>query len=355
MIFLLCILQHVYASSDFYPETKRRLDPVPEESGKFLEFPASFDVDAKGYFYLLDWGAKVIFRWDPEGRFHGIIGRPGNGPGEFRFTTRGGPQGNLGIVGNRLYVFDGAKKAVMVFNLEGVFLHSIILALPLGRTQSFYLTSAETFILHQNSFSKQAPTFELLLHNPRDGSQVPLLIQQDKSFALERNRGGKIRGVTIKGFRNELVSAYHRQRDELVVGYNGEPLISIYTEHGTRHKKIELPLIQKEVTEEDRKEFNEQGWIKKSQFISTKFPEKMPFFNRIQALGDRGYLIYNQSPFYGNIEGILVDPSGRLRGTLKMGCGENGGLLSSNGRILAVFNTNRGYLRLSEITVSKND
>ena len=60
-------------------------EAIPEETGAYLEFPASISVDAQGCLYVLDTQARHVYVWDKHGKFISFFGQRGKGPGDLEF------------------------------------------------------------------------------------------------------------------------------------------------------------------------------------------------------------------------------------------------------------------------------
>lgn len=76
-------------------------------------------VSPTGVLHSLHRGEAAISRWDAEGRPAGVVGRQGEGPGEF--NTPGG----LGFFGDSLWVMDRMAYRISYFDLDGTFLGSV--------------------------------------------------------------------------------------------------------------------------------------------------------------------------------------------------------------------------------------
>ena len=78
------------------------LEPVSEDSDMFMQVPFDLTIGNDGRIYIADALAKTIFFWEKDGTFGGTIGKGGQGPGEFRFMSMGGPQAYLSVLGEEL-------------------------------------------------------------------------------------------------------------------------------------------------------------------------------------------------------------------------------------------------------------
>lgn len=326
------------------------LDPIPDDSEYFLQIPASLAIDSKGNYYVADLVARVVFSWDAEGRFRRVIGKPGKGPGEFSFFSTGGPQAYLGLVDDRLYVYDGGKRAILAFDSDGNFIESKVLNLQAGRTQSFHVTPNNQFVVHHSSFMREKPVIEVALYNA--GGKLVKLLKSIEDDTFERKGGsGNVRGVVIKGYSPRLVTNLNAKGGEILLGFTGDPSFEIYDLSGNLKSKVRLGLPRQDVSKEDTAEFDELPWIKNSSFFSAKYPDKLPFYDRVLPIRGRGFLVFSESPFYHRIRGILVDSSGKTMGRVEMKCGENGTLLGADDRVVAIRTDEDGDFILQEMTI----
>ncbi len=77
------------------------------------------DVDGAGNIYVADKQAQHVRVFSPSGELLRVIGRPGEGPGEF-----GAYIGGVFSIGNEIVVPDVSSRRVSYFDLEGAFLRS---------------------------------------------------------------------------------------------------------------------------------------------------------------------------------------------------------------------------------------
>lgn len=339
-------------AADLKPQVLKTLEEPPEDAEHFLQAPASFDMDSDGSYYLVDWTARVLFKWDKDGKFDRIIGAPGGGPGEFGFMGAGGPQGYLGIVDDVLYIYDGGRRAVQVFDKNGTFQKSDGLQVQLGRTNAFYMAAGDSWIIDHSSFMKEIPALTVSLVDAKTQKESVIVERQDTSFE-RKSEGGRVNQVVIKGYSERLVTAFNKASNQLIVGYNGEASFTVYDQAGKVLKKVPVKRPRRDVEKEDKDEFNEQGWIKNNTFFSTAFPEQMPYYNSILPYGKNQYLVFEISPYYRRVAGMLINDKGDILGKFRFKCGENGGLLGAKGKVMRIRTDEEGYFSLEELTFNK--
>ena len=92
---------------------------VGKADGSFMGFGQILQVvsGANGHIYVADWQALEVLRFDAQGRFEGVIGRRGEGPGEFAISLAGIVWQNP----NRLWAADAHR--IMAFDSTGATLN----------------------------------------------------------------------------------------------------------------------------------------------------------------------------------------------------------------------------------------
>ena len=120
--------------ADIYASGSLRLTPelilvetvMPKDT--YFESVADMVFDQEGNLYVLDYKAVNIKKFDSSGRFIELIGRKGQGPGEFNTPLL------LTIAGERLFVWDASTRKIMAFSLDGKYVKSI--EIPRSRTET---------------------------------------------------------------------------------------------------------------------------------------------------------------------------------------------------------------------------
>ncbi len=325
------------------------LAALPDDSDYFIEQPTSFDIDARGHFYVLDGEAKTIFHWDEKGAFLGAIGEQGQGPGEFVLAGRGGARGAVAVVDDALYVYDGAKRKILVFGLDGEFQKEFEPTPTRAFIRGFFAVDDSRYIIHRTRRDGDERVNEAVLMS-RDG-------KIERTFASREEDGFRIRGsdrrtarFTLRAFNPTLAVAYNAVNGETLVGYGGAPSFEVFDKDGGK-RVVKIPMVQRDVTAADKEEFAENlsSNGRRSSRLSVDFPEKMPYYDRILPVGDRGYLAFTASPYYRDIKGVFVDRQGKPQGRFDMRCGQNGSIMSARGRLLCARLDDEGEFILEEL------
>lgn len=115
-------------------------------------------VTSKGSFFLLDFSDTQIRRYDASGRFVGLVGRSGAGPGEYRQVL------GMAVLGDSiLLVYDPSNRRIAVFDTSGAF-------------RRFIAVQRGTFFGLKVFFLDQAGMVYIrtaVLNAPREGSGIP--------------------------------------------------------------------------------------------------------------------------------------------------------------------------------------
>ncbi|PIE90541.1 MAG: hypothetical protein CR997_05485 [Acidobacteria bacterium] len=311
---------------------------APDHDTYFLQDPRAFDLDSDGNMYLLDGEAQVIFSWDKTGAFRKIIGKPGQGPGEFTFTGHGSATGFVYSLGDKLYVFDGFKRSVLIFDKDGHFIGSPNLNLPRSRTQSFVVLDEDRFLLTCRRF-KDDKLVQVTKEIDQNGNDIKIYTEkQDDAITFKGGKpgqksGSRPTGMIVKAYNPKLVVGYNADNGNLAIGHSKDLSIEIYDRKG-HMRQMQLAIPQRDVTDFDKSELEESRSKGRSGFVQFVFSEKMPYYMKLVPLKDGKILAYHETPFSHKIDGTVFDNQGTPVGKVKMECGEGGGLLSARGKLL---------------------
>ncbi len=100
---------------------------LPEEAQ--IQAIADFDTDREGNLYALDCTAGDIKKFDRTGKFIKVIGRKGQGPGEFQVPFL------MAVNNGTILVYDATGRKLNRFDLDGKFIRSLTWPVP-GETTS---------------------------------------------------------------------------------------------------------------------------------------------------------------------------------------------------------------------------
>lgn len=110
------LIQHAEEARDLFPVDHWVMLEVTDKS---LVGNISKVIEVKDTWVVMDKTTNRILKYDGEGRFLGLIGSPGQGPGEYLNCiniTR--------VLGDKIAVEDGMRGMLLVYDLDGTFIKS---------------------------------------------------------------------------------------------------------------------------------------------------------------------------------------------------------------------------------------
>jgi len=112
-------MKEIYATGEvaFVAETTIDESTLPE--GEFFEDIVDIGSDAAGNIYLCDKRACNVKKFSADGKFLKIIGRKGQGPGEFNMP------GRMAVTGDRLFIYDMGNRRLCALTTGGEYIKSI--------------------------------------------------------------------------------------------------------------------------------------------------------------------------------------------------------------------------------------
>jgi hypothetical protein len=112
-------LKEIYATGtvEFVAETVIDESTLPEN--EFFEGIIDIGADEAGNIYLCDFQACNIKKFSAEGQFLKIIGRKGQGPGEFNMPWW------IAVTGDRLFIYDMGNRRLCALTTNGEYIKSI--------------------------------------------------------------------------------------------------------------------------------------------------------------------------------------------------------------------------------------
>ncbi|CAM2070008.1 hypothetical protein SCOR_31830 [Sulfidibacter corallicola] len=325
----------------------KTLAPLPEDQDIYLQNVIHVEVDETGRYYVSDFPSARIYMWNPDGSYAGFFGGKGEGPGEFVFAAAlGPPMGHVYQTGERTYVYDGANRAVSVFDAERRFVARVTLQGLGGKINAFHVLERDRFLFYDSYFCEEKACRRILEYDGKGNLTKTWSTSPDNTWQHVKATG------KVKLFIWEPIPVvdFSRKRGEVVLAHSQAPMLTVYDRKGREKRKVTLDIPRKQVTREDIAEYNAQPWLKDANHVVPVFPDQKDYFDRILTL-DQGYLLYHLSPFYGRANGYLVDFDGKLMGRFELACGEGGGLFAPYGRLMAALIDEEGDISVHEMKV----
>lgn len=195
-----------------------RVLPTPEEEEKMIYFsnPANIDTD-DNFIYVVDNTAHKILKFEKNGKFKEIIGRKGEGPGEFMFPAniRTSKKGNL-------FVYEGGNLRFQIIDSMGKIINSF---------RTFY--SIHDFVVINDSIYANCIYSD-------EGKENPLIVKYDMNGKIVKSFGKRIDRKGHKTFDSRVFLI--ASENEIVVVFRYYPIIQRYTLDGKLIKEFRLEL-----------------------------------------------------------------------------------------------------------------
>lgn len=336
MIYCLALLWAFDGKLNFEP--KLLLEPIPEETDLFLQNTSDLAMDEDGTIYVIDTRSVTVFVWHPDGKFKGNFGKQGQGPGEFSFRNAGG--GKVSITKKHIYIFDGGTKNVSVFDKNMEFVRSFPLSVANGMVSVFNMTEDERMVVANSSWFSDVPYRMLAVYNPK--GELLQEVQKIEDHTWKYGSEGGQRRVILIPYATTMIARYDDRNGNIIVGDNATNQFDIVGLDGKKVRTLPLNMVRRDLIKEDQDEWNEQPWFQSQTFFKVEFPDRKPYYNRITPVGKDNYLVYVQSVYYNQCEGIYVSGKGETLGRFSMNLGENGGLFGSRGKLVAFTTDDEG-------------
>lgn len=223
----------------------------------------SIAVDGEGNIFVCDWKEGNIKKFNQNGELLKIIGKKGQGPGEF------GTLGRICISNkNELVVEDFDKRCLLFFSNRGEYLRSLLAGsmLLLGST----IDSKGNIISSTLKLSQSNPEYELIKFDANLGILFKI---------------GYMPYQNLQNF-NPFIPTYTwaiTKNDNIIYGYSNKYELQVFDPAGKILKKIKKEYDPVKITELEKEEE-----IKKVlSYVSFDFPETHSAFQNIK-LDDEG-------------------------------------------------------------------
>jgi len=290
--------------ADIYRTGKIRLEPdvvIDDESlgGRtFFESVVDLARDGSGRLYVADYKANHIKRFDADGHFQGVIGREGQGPGEFQWPW------NIAVSPGRLYVWDMRNRRLCALTPDGEFLRSVSFQIHEGRPQKFRALPGGGLVVEMEVTHYQEPD------RPQDSIIRLFSADLEPGREIYTRPVWKNRYARIEGRFSNLPQPFPRlvywdllPGGRVVVGFSDEYKLEIHDPAQGRLNAFERACEPVKIGEADKKRFfdsisfsDSQGnrssgpsdYLKKN----TTFPPTFPVFSGIVVDGE-GHILVN--------------------------------------------------------------
>ena len=302
------------------------LSPVSEDSDFFLQGPRDLAIDDQGRFHVLDLVAKTVFVWDKNGEYQTGYGAPGEGPGEFNFAPpAGGRQGYINIVDGTIYIYDGGARTLNTFDKDLKFIKSTSFQIEGGRVETFRVLSPKKNLVFYSSYFSDTPFRRIATYKGPGEIMHEYRKEKDDTWRYTQENGQ--RRVTLHIYYPALVMGYNDANGEIMIGHSSKSEFDVFDAKGSLIRRVPLAMKRLDVTDKDISEWNDTNWFKNQTFFKADFADRMPYYDRIIPVGDKGYLVILDSPDLSRCRGQLVDKQGKKIRDFKTVLGNGGGFM----------------------------
>lgn len=253
-------------------------------------------VDSKGNIYVLDEGLAQVAVFDPGGGLVRMIGKKGQGPGEFS-----NPRKLFIDARDRLYVCDQGTS-ILAFDPDGGFERSIKLdfmmpAFPL-EARFFYITEGWNIYALSWSFTESGFDQNLVKAGGNGKIGATLARYPEENVKVSGGAGGGVMGGILHPY--SAAAVFCARADRLYHGSNLEYKIFVSDLEGRLIRTIELSEPAADITAQERAYLGEGKG-------NVKIPSHRPFFKSL-AVDDRGRLLVTRvKPLLEKQPGEAID------------------------------------------------
>lgn len=262
-----------------------------------------FNTDDKGNFYVTDWDRKRIQKYDLDGKYLLTIGRPGQGPGEFRnvWVPRFDKE-------KKIYVTDIANYRVSFFDKDGKFLRQI--KIP-SISASLYINSRGFFVTTQSTVAEGQIGRKYISIFGLYDKEFNLVSEIHRDTWEPKPPSGRDENSIAQGLANTLsdmafnpqITYFLTEDDSIYFGYPKKYEIHIYTPEGKLSKIIRREYEPIKVSKWHKENYIKNqaedflrilplraDSIKKKAIQLIKYPKYKPAYQRF-TLMENGWLI----------------------------------------------------------------
>jgi hypothetical protein len=307
----------------FIPEQTIDDSSMPEEA--LLEAVIDIAYDKKNNIYISDYKANNIKKFDSSGKFIKVIGRKGQGPGEFSYPFW------IAVADDRLFVWDMMNMRLCALSLEGEFIKSITFQISEGRPQKLRsLPDGNVVIELEKIYFGEADKPQdctIEIYSPDLEPKKTVYSQQ-----VWRNKYMRVESVftNIPQPFSPLVYWDVTPDGKIVIGYSKNYELEIYDIIKGKLFSFRHDYEPVKVTDEDKEvffsgiAFSRDGVMQRGapDFVrkNTEFPKIKPSFDGILIDSERNILVHSyrknkaeQPKFFD-----AFDSKGNFLGTVKI-------------------------------------
>jgi hypothetical protein len=259
--------------------------------------PGALDCDAAGNVYVMDFSDNNIKQFDASGKFLKLIGRKGQGPGEFSMPI------DVVVAKDRLIVWDMGNSRLCTLTLTGEFIKSENAAAFSGRPNKVgALPTGEIVLETEKTYFNEPdrPQDRLLEILTPDLKTINKIYSQPVLRNKYMRTGGMLTNLP-QPFCPDICWDVSPSGN-IVVGFSGKYEISAYNKEGAKVSTFSHSYDPVKVTAEDEKNFfagmsyttgsGVQRGAPDHIVKNTTFPKFKPAFNALIVDSDGNTLIH---------------------------------------------------------------
>ncbi len=303
-----CVLRSVFADerkplAEVYKTGKVRfvqevvLDEKTMPKDVLFAGPGALDCDAAGNVFVMDFSDNNIKQFDPSGKFLKLLGRKGQGPGEFNMPI------DIVFAKDRLIVWDMGNDRLCALTMSGELIKAKNTSAFAGRPNKVgALPTGEIVLFTEKTYFSEPDRAQDCFIEILTPDLQP--IKRLYSQAVLRNKFMRAEGRLSnlpQPFCSDVYWAVS-PIGNIVLGFSEKYEISVYNKEGQKVSTFSHPYDPVKVTTEDEKDFfggmsytTETG-IKRGApdhiVKNTTFPKFKPAFNALIVDSDGNTLIH---------------------------------------------------------------
>ncbi len=241
---------------------------VEEGDENYLfHYPTDIDSDSQGNIYVLDYGACIIKKYDPEGKHIKDIGRRGQGPGEFQRPVRFCLSET-----ETIYVEDLQIESIHVFNQDGIYLKSI----HFPNLSRFSITKNEEIIIGYHAYIPGGN--EELKHEYKVSKYSPQKKEVIEFYSQEQPWPSQLTGDDITFLSPYLVRWVLDSADNIYIGTANRYEVKVFSIEPILLFKLTMDVDPIPITGEAEKKLSEMLMRYKDFTDTNKAKKTLEFF-----------------------------------------------------------------------------
>ncbi|MBD3412830.1 MAG: hypothetical protein GF421_00160 [Candidatus Aminicenantes bacterium] len=317
-------LKDIYATGSVRFKEEMVIDESALPEGRFFEGISDLALDHNGNLYLCDMRACNIKKFSSEGKFLKIIGKKGQGPGEFNMPSR------MAVSGNRLFVFDVDSRRLCCLTTEGEHIKCIIIQYTEGLPRHIQaLPNGDILIMREvNYFQEKDKPQDIIIHiySP-ELEQKKTLFKYPVLRNIYRNIDGMFTNI-IQPF-SPYVYMSTAPNGRVIIGLSKDYTIQVHNPEKGLIFSFEHPYDPVKVTPQDKETFFSGITFSIDQTRSelpekikklTQFPRHKPAFDSL-LVDDEGNILIHPIQKNSKDSPLQFDaftPQGQFIGTMEM-------------------------------------